>query len=178
MAEYNPLLSLRVAMYAGEINRLTALVAKLQRMQLGISSEKLREKMARLVCEAEEHIGALQEEMAEVPGEQHDPVLLQPLRHSSARKPPVRLAAESSAHWAATCRISWSSSAAPLRSSKRSKPKLACCSCDTSSRRPCSQNLERNYAGPGLLTRIVTAKFSEHMPHYHQSVIYSRRAWC
>ncbi|RAP72661.1 putative transposase [Candidatus Erwinia dacicola] len=37
--------------------------------------------------EAEERIGALQEEMAEVPGKQHDPVLPQPLRQSSARKP-------------------------------------------------------------------------------------------
>ncbi len=33
MAEYNRLLSQRVAAYASEINRLKALVAKLQRMQ-------------------------------------------------------------------------------------------------------------------------------------------------
>ncbi len=43
MAEYNRLLSQRVAAYASEINRLKALVAKLQRMQFGKSSEKLRE---------------------------------------------------------------------------------------------------------------------------------------
>ncbi|WP_446718443.1 transposase domain-containing protein [Escherichia coli] len=42
MAEYNRLLSQRVAAYASEINRLKALVAKLQRMQFGKSSEKLR----------------------------------------------------------------------------------------------------------------------------------------
>ncbi len=36
MAEYNRLLSQRVAAYASEINRLKALVAKLQRMQLRI----------------------------------------------------------------------------------------------------------------------------------------------
>jgi hypothetical protein len=87
MAEYNRLLSQRVAAYASEINRLKALVAKLQRMQFGKSSEKLREKTARQVREAEERISALQEEMAEVLGEQHDPVLPQPLRQSSARKP-------------------------------------------------------------------------------------------
>ncbi len=39
MAEYNRLLSQRVAAYASEINRLKALVAKLQRMQFGKSSE-------------------------------------------------------------------------------------------------------------------------------------------
>ncbi len=44
MAEYNRLLSQRVATYASEINRLKALVAKLQRMQFGKSSEKLRAK--------------------------------------------------------------------------------------------------------------------------------------
>lgn len=87
MAEYNRLLSQRVAAYASEINRLKALVAKLQRMQFGKSSEKLREKTQRQVREAEERISALQEEMAEVLGEQHDPLLPQPLRQSSARKP-------------------------------------------------------------------------------------------
>ena len=80
MAEYNRLLSQRVAAYASEINRLKALVAKLQRMQFGKSSEKLREKTQRQVREAEERISALQEEMAEVLGDQHDPVLPQPLR--------------------------------------------------------------------------------------------------
>ena len=44
MAEYNRLLSQRVAAYASEINRLKALVAKLQRMHFGKSSEKLRAK--------------------------------------------------------------------------------------------------------------------------------------
>ncbi len=87
MAEYNRLLLQRVAAYASEINRLKALVARLQRMQFGKSSEKLRDKTQRQVREAEERISALQEEMAEVLGEQHDPALPQPLRHTSARKP-------------------------------------------------------------------------------------------
>lgn len=39
------------------------------------------------MCDAQERISALQEEMAEVLGEQHDPIILQPLRQSSARKP-------------------------------------------------------------------------------------------
>ena len=49
MAEYNRLLSQRVAAYASEINRLKALVAKLQRMQFGKSSEKLRAKTERQI---------------------------------------------------------------------------------------------------------------------------------
>ncbi len=100
-------------------------------MQFGKSSEKLREKTARQVREAEERISALQEEMAEVLGEQHDPALPQLLRQSSARKPLpaslpretltlspaettcVRHAAANSTRWAATYRSSWSLSAAP-----------------------------------------------------------------
>ena len=77
----------RVAAYASEINRLKALVAKLQRMQFGKSSEKLRAKTERQIQEAQERISALQEEMAETLGEQYDPVLPSALRQSSARKP-------------------------------------------------------------------------------------------
>ncbi len=88
MAEYNRLLSQRVAAYASEISRLKALVAKLQRMQFGKSSEKLREKTQRQVREAEERISALQEEMAEVLGGQHDPALPQTAaRLASPRNP-------------------------------------------------------------------------------------------
>ncbi len=92
-------------------------------MQFGKAPEKLREKTARQVREAEERISALQEEMAEVLGEQHDPALPLPLRQSSARKPlpaslpakparcrrqkpPVRRAAATSTRWAATCQSS------------------------------------------------------------------------
>lgn len=95
MAEYNRLLSPRVAAYASEINRLKALVAKLQRMQFGKSSEKLRAKTERQIQEAQERISALQEEMAETLGEQYDPALPSALRQSSARKPlPASLSRE------------------------------------------------------------------------------------
>lgn len=38
-----------------------------------------------------------------------------------------------------------------------------------------SKPIERSYAGPGLLARIVTAKFAEHTPHYRQAEIYRRQ---
>ncbi len=60
---------------------------KLQRMQFGKSSEKLRAKTERQIQEAQERISALQEEMAETLGEQYDPALPSALRQSSARKP-------------------------------------------------------------------------------------------
>ncbi len=135
MAEYNRLLSQRVAAYASEINRLKALVAKLQRMQFGKSSEKLRAKTERQIQEAQERISALQEEMAETLGEQYDLVLPSALRQSSARKPlPASLPRETglsgrkrnavlpvvvnSVLWDVMCQSNWSLSAAPLRLSK------------------------------------------------------------
>ncbi|STL02649.1 IS orf [Escherichia coli] len=135
MAKYNRLLSQRVAAYASEINRLKALVAKLQRMQFGKSSEKLRAKTERQIQEAQERISALQEEMAETLGEQYDPVLPSALRQSSARKPlPASLPRETRvirpeeeccpacggdlSLWGVMCQSNWSLSAAPLRLSK------------------------------------------------------------
>lgn len=193
MAEYNRLLSQRVTAYASEINRLKALVAKLKRMQFGKSSEKLREKTARQVSEAEDRISALQEEMAEVLGEQHAPALPQPLRQSSARKPlPALLPRETRILPPAEpacpecggsltplgCDVSEQLEliSSAFRVIETQRPKLACCSCDHIVQSPMpSKPIERSYAGPGLLARIVTAKFAEHTPHYRQSEIYRRQ---
>ncbi|MDO1900651.1 IS66 family transposase zinc-finger binding domain-containing protein, partial [Escherichia coli] len=69
------------------INRLKALVAKLQRMPFGKSSEKLRAKTERQIQEAQEPISGLKEEMAEALGEQSVPLLPSALRQYSARHP-------------------------------------------------------------------------------------------
>lgn len=193
MAEYNRLLSQRVAAYSNEISRLKALVAKLQRMQFGKGSEKLREKTARQVREAEERISALQEEMAEVLGEQHDLVLPQPLRQSSARKPlPASLPRETRTLPPAetACPACGGSLGPPgcdvseqlelissaFKVTGTQWPKLFCCLCDHIVQSPMpSKPVERSYAGPALLTRIVTAKFAEHTPHYRKSEIYRRQ---
>lgn len=157
MAEYNRLLSQRVATYASEINRLKALVAKLQRMQFGKSSEKLRAKTERQIQEAQERISALQEEMAETLGEQYDPVLPSSLRQSSARKPlPALLPHETgssdrkrnaarpvvvtSVLWGVMCQSNWSLSAAPLRLSKHNVRNWPVAGATISCRHRCLQN--------------------------------------
>ncbi|KEM44369.1 transposase C of IS166 homeodomain protein [Escherichia coli 6-537-08_S1_C1] len=156
MAKYNRLLSQRVAAYASEINRLKALVAKLQRMQFGKSSEKLRAKTERQIQEAQERISALQEEMAETLGEQYDPVLPSPLRQSSARKPlPASLPREirvirpeedarpvvvNSVLWDVMCQSNWSLSAAPLRLSKHNVRNWPVTGVTISCRHRCLQN--------------------------------------
>lgn len=193
MAEYNCLLSQRVAAYASEINRLKALVAKLQRMQFGKSSEKLRAKTERQIQEAQERISALQEEMAETLGEQFDPVLPSALRQSSARKPlPASLPREtrvirpeeeccpacggelSSLGCDVSEQLELISSAFKVIETQR--PKLACCRCDHIVQAPVSSKpIARSYAGAGLLAHVVTGKYADHLPLYRQSEIYRRQ---
>ncbi|MCT6073896.1 IS66 family transposase, partial [Escherichia coli] len=193
MAEYNRLLSLRVAAYASEIKRLKALVAKLQRMQFGKSSEKLRAKTERQIQEAQERISALQEEMAETLGEQYDPALPSALRQSSARKPlPASLPRETRViRPEEECCPACGGELSPLgcdvseqlelissafKVIETQRPKLACCRCDCIVQAPVpSKPLERSYASPGLLAHVVTGKYADHLPLYRQSEIYRRR---
>ncbi|EPV8871022.1 IS66 family transposase, partial [Shigella sonnei] len=179
--------------YASEINRLKALVAKLQRMQFGKSSEKLRAKTERQIQEAQERISALQEEMAETLGEQYDPVLPSPLRQSSAHKPlPASLPREtrvirpeeeccpacggelSSLGCDVLEQLELISSAFKVIETQR--PKLACCRCDHIVQAPVpSKPIARSYAGAGLLAHVVAGKYADYLPLYRQSEIYRRQ---
>lgn len=138
---------------------------------------------------------ALREKMAEVLGERHDPALPQPLRQSSSRKPlPASLPRETRTLPPAEtacpacggeltvlgCNVSEQleliGSAFKVIETRR--PKLTCCSCVHIAQVPMpSKPIERSYADPGLLARIVTAKFAEHSPHYRQSEIYRRQGF-
>ncbi|KUT58766.1 IS66 family transposase [Escherichia coli] len=193
MAKYNHLLSQRVAAYASEINRLKALVAKLQRMQFGKSSEKLRAKTERQIQDAQERISALQEEMAETLGEQYDPALPSPLRQSSARKPlPASLPRETRViRPEEECCPACGGELSPLgcdvseqlelissafKVIETQRPKLACCRCDHIVQAPVpSKPIVRSYAGAGLLAHVVTGKYADHLPLYRQSEIYRRQ---
>lgn len=141
LAENNLLLSQRVASYASEINRLKALVVKLQRMQFGQSSEKMQQKAERQIHEAQERISHLQEEMTDILGEQPDPALPPALRQPSSRKPlpatqpceiqtispaekTVQNAVGNCTRWAVIFLNNWRSSAAPLKLSKPNAPSL------------------------------------------------------
>ncbi|WP_447309042.1 IS66 family transposase [Escherichia coli] len=185
MAEYNRLLS-RVAAYASEINRLKALVAKLQRM-FGKSSEKLRAKTERQIQEAQER-SALQEEMAETLGEQYDPVLPSALQ-SSARKPlPASLPRETRVIRPEECCPACGGELSSLgcdvseqlelssafKVIETQRPKQACCRCDHMQAPVPSKPIARSYAGAGLLAH-VTGKYADHLPLYRQSEIYRRQ---
>jgi len=86
--------------------------------------------------------------MAEILGEQHDPLLPQPLRQSSARKPPVRPAAGRSA-------LGCDGSEQPelisidFKVIETQRPKPACCSCDPIVKAVMhSETIERSCTGP------------------------------
>ncbi|EGC1290758.1 IS66 family transposase [Salmonella enterica] len=56
------------------------------------------------------------------------------------------------------------------------RPKLACSRCDVIVQAPIpSKPIERSYASPGLLARILVSKYCEHTPLYRQSEIYARQ---
>lgn len=56
------------------------------------------------------------------------------------------------------------------------RPKLACSRCDVIVQAPLSPKpIERSYASPGLLARILVSKYCEHILLYRQSEIYARQ---
>lgn len=56
------------------------------------------------------------------------------------------------------------------------RPKLACSRCDCIVQTPLPPKpIERSYASPSLLARIIMAKFAEHLSLYRQAEIYARQ---
>ncbi len=128
---------------SSEINRLKALVAKLQRMQFGKSSEKVRAKTERQIQEAQERISALQEEMAETLGEQYDPALPSPCASllpvnryrphfpvkpglCGRKRNAVLPVVVNSVLWDVMCQSNWSLSSSAFKVIETQRPKLAC----------------------------------------------------
>ncbi|TKI01694.1 IS66 family transposase, partial [Martelella alba] len=59
---------------------------------------------------------------------------------------------------------------------KTRRTKKACARCDTIVQAPApSRPIERGIAGPGLLSRVMTAKYAEHQPLYRLSEIFARQ---
>ncbi|TCL03130.1 transposase [Sodalis ligni] len=56
------------------------------------------------------------------------------------------------------------------------RQKKACARCDVIVQAPApARPIERGIAGPGLLARVMTAKYAEHTPLYRQSDIFARQ---
>ncbi len=194
MAEYNRLLSQRVAAYASEINRLKALVAKLQRMQFGKSSEKTSCKKPngryRKHRSESAHFRKKWRKrwVSNMTRYCHPPCAsLQPVNRYRPHfpvKPGLSVPEEeccpacggelSSLGCDVSEQLELISSAFKVIETQR--PKQACCRCDHIVQAPVpSKPIARSYAGAGLLAHVVTGKYADHLPLYRQSEIYRRQ---
>ncbi len=170
-----------------EIERLKLLVAKLQRMQFGPSSER----MARHIDQLELRLEDLETSKAAAakpsPVVQHSTPAAQP-----ARKP---LRADLPRE---TETISPKETACPdcggalqhmsedvsemlefvpgrFKVIRTVRPKLACNRCDAILQEPAPHRpIDRGLAGPGLVAHVVVGKYADHLPLYRQSEIYAR----
>ena len=167
-----------------EIEQLKLQLAKLKRMQFGRKSKKIDRKIEQLETRLEELMSG------EGANEQQAPPSA-PLRKSERQPLPEHLPREKRVlepDEAACCKCGGElkplgedvseqldiigSAFKVIRHIRRKK---ACASCDHIAQAAApSRPIERGIAGPGLLARILVAKFADHQPLYRQSAIYAR----
>ncbi|EKL7483509.1 transposase, partial [Escherichia coli] len=184
-------LSGEITGYAREISSLRALVAKLQRMLFGRSSEKIEKKIARAetrITELQNRLGEAQLQLTSMAGETAPKTSDSPVRKAlPATLPHDRQVISPAETECSVC----SGKLKPLGESiseqldiintafrviETVRPKLACSRCDCIVQAPQPPKpIERSYASPALLARIIMAKFAEHLPLYRQSEIYARQ---
>ncbi len=62
-----------------------------------------------------------------------------------------------------------------FRVTRHVRPKLSCRACEAIAQAPAPDlPIRRGRAGPGLLARVLVAKYADHLPLYRQSGIYAR----
>ena len=172
-----------------EIEHLRAQIEKLRRMLFGTRSEKLR----REVELAEALLKQREQESDRYSGREDDPLVPRQLRQSRHRRPlPAHLPRE-------IYRLEPEESCCPecggeldylgevsaeqlelvssaLKGIRTERVKKACTKCDCIVEAPApSRPIERGIAGPGLLARVLTGKYCEHLPLYRQSEIFARQ---
>jgi transposase len=171
-----------------EIGQLKLQIAKLKRMQFGRKSEKLDRQIERLETRLEDlmaeegvadaavsddaeattrHKSVRQPLPQDLPREDR---ILEPIEHDCPAcggqlKPLGEDVSEQLDIINAAFKV--------IRTIRRKK---ACARCDCIVQAPApSRPIERGIASPGVLARILVAKFADHQPLYRQSVIYARQ---
>ncbi len=173
-----------------EIEHLRAQIEKLRRMLFGTCSEKLR----REVEQAEALLKQREQDSDRYIGRENDPQVPRQLRQSRHRRPlPAHLPRE-------IHRLEPEESCCPecggeldylgevsaeqlelvssaLKVIRTERVKKACTKCDCIVEVPApSRPIEHGIAGPGLLARVLTGKYCEHLPLYRQSEIFTRQS--
>jgi transposase len=168
-----------------EIQQLTLQIAKLKRMQFGRKSEKLDRQIAQLETRLEDLV-------AEEGVDDAAPCVTKSERKPSNRLPlPAHLSREDRVvepiETICPCcgghlkplgedvaeQLDIINAAFKVIRVIRRKKACARCDCIVQAPAP-SRPIERGIAAPGLLARIIVAKFADHVPLYRQSVIYAR----
>jgi transposase len=158
-------------------------------MLFGTRSEKLR----RQVEEAEALLKQQEQQSDRYNGREDDPQVPRQLRQSRHRRPlPEHLPRENHRlEPAETCcpdcgsdmkylsevsaeQLELVSSALKVIRTVRVKKACTRCDCIVKAAAP-SRPIERGVAGPGLLARVLTAKYCEHLPLYRQTEIFARQ---
>ena len=171
-----------------QIQRLTLLIDKLRRMLFGRKSEKLMQQIEQLQLELEElHIN-----QGERTQQADATVLDKPVRSAPHRRPLPehlpRVTQEHLPHDASCpdCGGAWQRLGedvsevleyvpASFRVTRHVRPRLSCTCCERMEQAPAiSRPIARSYAGPGLLSRVMTSKYLDHQPLYRQVQIYAR----
>jgi transposase len=171
-----------------EIEQLKLLIAKLKRMQFGRKSEKIDRQIDRLEMRLEDLMaeegtadaaqgppaspGARQKSVRQPLPESlpREDIILEPAEHDCpACGAALKLLGEDVAEQLDIINAAFK----VIRTIRRKK---ACVRCDCIVQAPApSRPIERGIAGPGLLARVLVAKFADHQPLYRQSVTYARQ---
>jgi transposase len=172
-----------------EIERLRAQLEKMRRMMFGVSSEKFSREMAK----AEEELRQREEENDRYSGRDNDPQVPRQLRQSRHRRPfPGHLPREEKRleptetccpecggrldHLGEVSAEQLELLTSAMKVIRTIRVKKACVSCDCIVEAPApSRPIDRGIAGPGLLARIMVAKYCEHTPLYRLSEILWRQ---
>jgi transposase len=184
VAQHEQLLS-----HQHEIQHLTLLIAKLQRMQFGRKSEKIERQIEQLELKLEE-LEANRSEQAP-PLEQPSPTprtASKPARRPLPPHLPRELKThEPEQHCCPECGGTLSKLGEDVsevleyipesfKVIRHVRPKLSCTACDVIVQAPApSRPIERGIAGPALLAHVLTSKYCDHLPLHRQNAIYARQ---
>lgn len=166
-----------------EIERLTARIAKLRRMQFGRSSEKLDAEI--------EQLELLLDELHETEGTKAErsavgPELSKPVRRPLPEHLPREVVTHATACVCPQCggelrRLGEDVTEvleyvpASFKVIRHIRPKFSCRRCEAITQAPMpSLPIERGRPGPGLLAHVLVSKYADHLPLYRQSEIYAR----
>jgi transposase len=168
-----------------EIESLKLLIAKLQRMQFGTSSEKL----ARHIDQLELRLEDLETSEAAKPSfsvRESVPAskparrpLSADLPRETETVPPKETACPDCGgtlnHLGEDVSEMLEFVPGRFKVIRTVRPKLACKRCDAIVQAPAPHRpIDRGLAGPGLLAHVLVGKYSDHLPLYRQSEIYAR----